>query len=133
MARYTGQRGMVYLSSTAAGTATAVVGLTSWSIDYTVDMVDVSAFGDTNKQYAPSLIDATGSFEGVWDDTESKLFSGSTSSTGVNIYLYPATNAPTKYWVIPAWLTGVTMEAGLTDAVSVSSGWSARGNISNTF
>lgn len=126
MAVYHGRNGIVYLSSTGTGTASSVLSLTTWSLDMSRDTVEVTSFGDTNKAYVVGLKDISGDFEGFWNDAESKLFSGADSSDGVKLYLYPSTNATSKYAYGPAWLD-VSIETGVSDAVSISGSFVANG------
>ena len=104
MARYHGKKGVVYLSTSGSGTPTATVGLRSWTLNSPTDKIEVTAFGDTNKQYVQGLPDISGELAGWWDDTYDGLYDGSRSSDGVNMYLYPSSDAPTKYWYGPAWV-----------------------------
>jgi hypothetical protein len=83
------------------------------------DKIEVTAFGDLNKTYVQGLPDLQGSFKGFWDDTESKPFTGASSTDGVKMYLYPSSDAPTKYWYGPAWLD-VTMDVPVSGSVSIS-------------
>ena len=119
MAKYSGKRGAVYLAITLTGNASTVVGLTSWSLDMTQDKIDVSSFLDTNKIVVPGLRDLQLSFDGNWDDTETKIFAGSTSTSGCNMILYPSLDAPTKYAAGGAWIDA-SMATGVNDKVSVS-------------
>lgn len=133
MAKYSGRRGRVYLAATGVGTPTAVLGITKWSLDMSQDTIETTEFGDTNKTYVPALRDVSGSFEGFWNDAETKLFAGATSDTGTQIYLYPdITNAPTKYAYGPAWLS-VQMETDVGDAVKLSADFAANGAWQVTF
>lgn len=124
MSKYHGRDGIVYLAATAGGTATTVLGLTSWSMDMSRDTVDVTEFGDTNKTYVVGLKDLTGDFDGFWNDAETKLFAGADSADGVKMYLYPSRNAPTKYAAGVAWLD-MSIDTGVTDAVAISGSFSA--------
>jgi hypothetical protein len=128
MARYHGNRGKVLMSTSGAGTATPVASMATWSLDAKTDYVDVTAFGDTNKQYVAGLPDYSGAFSGFWDDTDTTVYTGQTSSTGVKMYLYPDyTNKPTVYWYGLANVDySINADAG--DAVKVSGSFSAAGN-----
>ena len=127
MAKYSGRRGKVLVSATGTGTPTAVLGVSKWSLDLSQDTIETTEFGDTNKTYVPALRDVTGSFEGFWNDAETKLFSGAQSADGTFLYLYPDfTNAPTKYAYGPAWLS-VQMETDVGDAVKMSVDYAANG------
>ena len=126
MAVYHGKSGAVYISTTGTGTASSVTFQTAWTLDLSTDLVETTAFGDSNKTYVQGLRNIQGTLSGFWNDAESKLFTGSTSADGVKIYLYPSANAPSKYAYGPAWLS-VTMETGVADAVQVNTSFSANG------
>ena len=104
MARYHGKSGVVYLSTTGAGAATATTSLSAWSLDLSTDKVEVTAFGDLNKTYVQGLKDIKGSLSGFLDDTGLSLFTAADSTDGVKMYLYPSSASPTVYWYGPAWL-----------------------------
>ena len=127
MAVYAGRKGVVYLSTSGSGNATSVLKLTKWSLDQSTDKIEVTAFGDANKTYVQGLKDVKGSFSGFWDDTETKPFTAADSSDGCKMYLYPSSDAPTKYWYGPAWLD-VSIDTGVADAVSISGNFAANGS-----
>jgi hypothetical protein len=126
VARYAGRKGLVYLASSGSGTASAVVSLTTWSLDMTQDRLDTTSFGDTNKTYVVGLRDVTGTFEGHWDDSETKLFTGAQSSDGVKLYLYPSSDAISKYAYGPAWID-VSIATSVTDKVTITANFAANG------
>lgn len=126
MARYSGRHGMVYISTNGTGAAAAVVGLTNWSIDRSTDKIDVSGFGDTNKQYVLGLPDLKGSFAGTWDDTETKLYDAAASADGCKLYLYPSSDKAAAYWYGPAWVD-FSMACDANGKVSVSGNFVANG------
>lgn len=130
MARYPARKGVVYIS-TGAGVASAVLGINKWTLNKTTDKIDVTSFGDVNKTYVQGLPDIKGSFSGFWDDTETKLFTGAASATGVNIYLYPSADAPTKYHYGPAWIDA-SMDESVSGAVTVNCSFAANGAWSST-
>lgn len=126
MVKYPGRRAAVYMSTVGSGTASAVVGLSSWSLDQSTDSIEVTSFLDTNKTYLQGLKDIKGSFEGFWDDSETKLFAGADSADGVRMYLYPSLDRPTSYHYGPAWVN-TSMETGVSDAVKVTANFVANG------
>ncbi len=98
MARYSAKEGQIYMSITAAGAAVPVAGATAWTFDGSTDKVDVTAFGDANKQQVQGLANAGGTFTFVWDDTDSTLFDAADSGEAVRMYLYrDAANIPAQY------------------------------------
>lgn len=104
MARYHGAKGVVYMSTSGSGTASSLTGSNSWTLNMATDKVEVTAFGDTNKQYVQGLPDVSGTISAWWDDTTDAPYDGSQSSDGVKLYLYPSSDATTKYWYGPAWV-----------------------------
>jgi hypothetical protein len=128
MARYHGKSGQVYVSTTGTGTCIPVVALSSWSISLAKDRVDVTAFGDSNKQKVQGLAEVSGSISGWFDDTEATLFTAADSADGTKLYLYPdAANAPTKYWYGAAFLDISEVGTQVDGAVSVSASFDANG------
>lgn len=127
MARYAGRKGRILISTSGTGTATVVIGLTTWSLDRSTDKIDVSAFEDTNKQYVLGLPDCKGSFAGNWDDTETKLYAAAQSTDGCKLYLYPSADKLTAYHYGPAWVDfSMTVESN--GAVKVSCNFVAKGD-----
>src|SRR5678809_371673 len=104
MSAYPGRNGVVYISTSASGTATNVIKLNKWSLNRQTDKIEITSFSDANKTYVQGLADLQGSFSGFWDDTETKPFTASASSDGCKIYLYPSANAPSKFASGTAWL-----------------------------
>lgn len=104
MAKYHGQGGRVYLSTSGAGTAVQAVGLSSWSLDMATDKVDVTSFEDTNKVFVQGKRDLSGEFSGFWDEADDALFDAAESTTAIKLYLYPSKDAATRYFYGTAWL-----------------------------
>ncbi len=101
--------------------------LSSWSIDLSTDKEETTSFGDANKTYVQGLKDISGDFEGFWDDADSTIFTGADSADGVKLYLYPSTDAPSKYWYGPAW-TDYTIDSPVDGAVAMSGSFVANGS-----
>lgn len=127
MAKYHGKRGRVYISSTHTGAPVSVCMLDSWSFDGTMDTVEVTTFCDNNKVYVVGMDDAKGSFTGYWDNAEDTLYVASELGDSVSMYLYPSADAVTKYWYGYAFITGLSIDTGVGDAVKVSADWVAAG------
>jgi hypothetical protein len=131
MAAYAGKKGVVYLSTTGSGNATNVIKLNKWSVDASTDKYEVTSFGDVNKNYVQGLPDVKGSFSGFFDDTEAKITTGAASTDGVKLYLYPSSDAPTKYKCGPAWLDqSISVDEGGT--VSITGNFVANGSWANS-
>ncbi len=127
MSRYHGGKGVVYVSTTGSGTAIAAIGLSQWSLDRATDKVEVTAFGDTNKQYVQGLPDIKGSLAGFFDSADDALFDGADSNDGVKLYLYPSSLSPTIYHYGPAWLDA-SISVDVKGAVAVKGSFVAAGS-----
>ena len=129
MSRFHGRNGMVYLGLTNGGAATPVAFLTDWSINKTVDKVDVTAMGDSNHIYVAGLPDASGDFSGFWDDQTAQTYVAATDGLSRNLYLYPdIQNSPSAYFfglVLPDW----SIDGAVGGPVNFKSTWNAASKI----
>lgn len=127
MAKHAGRNGRVLLSATGTGVPTILLGVKTWSLDLSQDTIETTEFGDTNKTYVVGLRDVSGSFDGFWNDAETKLFAAAASADGGFMYLYPdASVSPTKYAYGPAWISA-SIDTDVGDAVNISADFSANG------
>jgi hypothetical protein len=123
---YHGRDAAVYISTTAAGTAAPLLTLTAWTMDRSTNRVDVTNFDSTNQEELQGWPSLRGTFEGFWNDTETKLFAATNSADGVKFYGYPTRRAPSKYVACTAWLDAST-ETRVDGATRVRGTWSAFG------
>lgn len=127
MTRYAGRGGVAYIGSSVGGAAASVVGLSKWSLDQTTEKIEVTAFGDPNKEYVMGLPDVKLSLSGFWDDTASDtIFQAAAANGGVNVYLYPTSLRTNKYWFGTAFLDA-TIEVDVKDAAKISANGVAAG------
>lgn len=131
MAAYHGKKGVIYLSTTGTGNASAVVKLNEWSLDSATDKAEVTSFGDVNKTYVQGLPDIKGTFAGFFDDTETKIATAAASSDGCKLYLYPSSDAATKYKCGPAWLDA-SIKVSNNGACTISGSFVANGSWANS-
>lgn len=127
MARYAARKGLVYIATDGSSAASPMTSMSAWSLDRSTDKLDVTCFLDANKTYVQGLPDLKGSFAGVWDDTENKLFSAAASSAAVRLYLYPSQDALTKYADGIAWVDG-SIDCSVAEAVKISGDFVAGGS-----
>jgi hypothetical protein len=126
MARYHGKAGVAYISVSATALASNIT-LTEWSLDQSTDVVETTSMGDSNKTYVQGLRDIRGTFSGMFDDTEyDTIFDAAESTDGIQVYLYPSSDAATIYWYGPAWLDA-SIRTGVSAAVEVSGNFVANG------
>ena len=132
MARLAGRSGRLYVgmtSSTAA--AEPITFLRQWSIDFTTDDIEVTAFGDTNKVYVAGLPDASGSFSGFYDDATAQLYTAAVDGAARRFYLYPTTADTGEYFSGTATFD-FSAEAAVDGAVTVSGNWKAATAVTKT-
>jgi len=128
MSTHAGRTGVVYIAiESVTGVATSTISLNAWTINRATDKFEVTSFGDANKTYVQGLPDVQGTIGGFWNDAETKPFGGAASTTGVKLYLYPDSTAPTKYAYGTAWLdASITVPVG--GAVAISANFAAAGS-----
>lgn len=127
MARYHGNKGQFFSSTTGSGAASLVASVTAFTLDMATDKVETTAFGDLNKTYVQGLKDVKGTISAFWEDSQDVLFDASDSTDGVKLYLYPASTAATKYFYGPAWLDA-SISVSVSGAVSMTGSFVANGS-----
>ena len=124
MARLAGRSGRLYVNLTSGGVPEPVTFIKSWSIDFAVDNIEVTAMGDTNKIYVSGLPDASGSFAGCYDDATVQTYTAAIDGVARSFYLYPTNAATTKYFFGTA-LFDFSVSSGVGDAIDISGNWNA--------
>lgn len=135
MARLHGRTGRLYadFSSAGGGSAAPVAALRSWEINASSDRVDVTAMGDSNKQYLQGLPDAQGSFSGWYDDAANTAYSAArdiSSNAARTFYLYPTTNDTDKYFYGTAYFD-VSITGDVGGAIETSGSWAAASDVTS--
>ena len=128
MSRFHGRNGVIYLSLTSGGAAVPVAFLTDWTINKTSDKVEVTAFQDANKTYVAGLPDASGSFNGFYDDATPQMYAAANDGLPRTMYLYESSLSPTNYWAGQI-LPDMAVTGGVGAAVTVTSNWNAAGPV----
>jgi hypothetical protein len=128
MARRHGSYGQMKMDPTGGATAVLVASLNAWTLDLSRDTVDVTAFGDLNKQYVLGLPDIKGTYGGWWDAAESKkLFDLALGVVAPLIELYPSSQDPTYYFKGHGY-TDASINVTATGAVALSGNFVASDN-----
>lgn len=124
MARIHGRRGRLYAGiASDSATAEPIAFLDKWNIDFTVDKVDVTCLGDTNKVYVSGLPDASGTFGGFYDTATAQLYTASQDGLARKFYLYPDTSDGDYFYGTGLFDFSVT--GGVSEAVTISGAWAA--------
>ncbi len=110
----------------AGSTATAepVAYQSSYSINFTTNKMDVTAFGDSNKVYIAGLPDAAGDFSGFYDDATGQTYAAATDGVARRFYLYPNSATATQYF-FGTVLADFTINADVDGPTQVSASWAA--------
>lgn len=130
MARIHGKTGQILMDTTPASPVTpvALADVNSFTIDLGTDKVDVTCFGDTNKQKVVGLPDYSGTITGFWNKLSSPtIFAVILASATAWLRLLPNSAEPTYMFEGLAYLDG-SLNVSATGAVSFSSKWDAAGN-----
>ena len=128
MARRHGSQGEVAIDPDGTTTYVPVAALNSWTLDSARDKVDVTAFGDVNKQYVVGLPDTKGTFGGWWDETSTPdtIFAVAGGDVPVGLRLTPSKVTPTYFASGLAYLDA-SIDVKSDGAVAISGEWVAAG------
>lgn len=129
MARISGRNGRLYAGIASSGTAEPIAFLNKWSLKFSVDKMEVTAFGDANKTYLAGLPDAQGDFGGFYDSATAQLYTAATDGVARKFYLYPDNTSTGQYW----FGTGIfdfSIDGAVDGPVSVSGSFAAASAVS---
>jgi hypothetical protein len=128
MARIHGKQGVVYCGIASGAAASPVAFMSDWTMNFTLDKVEVTAMGDKNKVYVAGLPDANGDFTGWYDDVTSQTYIAAVDGVARNFYLYPNTGNQLNYFfgtIFPDF----NVTGGVSKAVDVKATWVAGSQI----
>lgn len=130
MARIAGRSLRLYVglaSDTAA--AEPIAYISKWTFNQATDTFEVTAGGDTNKVYVAGLPDASGSFNGFYDDASAQTYTAAADGLARRFYLYPKTpSAAGPYWFGTA-VFDFNVEADVAGAVAISGDFQASSTV----
>jgi len=123
MAELSGTGGMVYIGADIGG-------IKSWTLDYTVDMLDTTDFTDgntTNSQrtFIPGLSQWSGSFEGYKDGAPQGLG----FSAAVTLKLE---EDGTYFWTGSAYITGLHETTSVDGVITISYDFQGTGELTES-
>lgn len=129
MSRIHGARGRIYMGiASPAATATPLLHVANWSINFSTEKADVTAMGDKNKVYVAGLPDASGEMSGFMDDATNQTYLAAVDGLPRKFYLYPSTSDNTKYF-FGTILPDFQASAAIDGPVELSSSWNAADEI----
>lgn len=126
-----GYKGQVKMDSAGGplpGTPVEVADLNAWTLDMARDQVDVSAFGDLNKQYVLGLMDVKGTYGGWWNSASSPaLFQVARGDVPVILNLVPTRDEAAFFFAGLAYLDA-SIDVGSGGGISISGNYVAAGD-----
>lgn len=125
MARISGRKGVLYVgiaSDTVA--ASEVAYLKKWSLSFSTDNYDVTAFGDDNKVSVVGLPDASGSYDGFYDTATAQLYTAASDGLARKCYIYPDRSTSSTYFFGTAFFD-MNIDTPVDGAVSISGDFQA--------
>lgn len=109
-------------------TPVALADLDDFTLDMSTDRVEVTAFGDSNKQRVTGLPDFSGTLGGFWNKTSSPAFFAVVlSGLPAWLRLTPDSVDPTYFFEGLANIDG-SIKVSAKGAVTISGKWDAAGN-----
>lgn len=129
MARIHGRNGRLYVGIASAGTAEPIAFLNKWSMSFSTDDVEVTAFGDTNKTYVAGLPDVDGSFAGFYDNATAQTLTAATDGVARKFYAYPDNTSSSQYWFGTA-IFDFAVSTGVGEAATISGNFKASSAVS---
>lgn len=119
MPRISGRNGVVYANLTSGGTAEPIAYLNNWALTFTVNNIDVTAFGDVSKVYVGALPDFKGTYAGFYDTSTVQMYTAAVDGVARKFYLYPDRTNTAQYWFGTA-IFDMSITAGVDGAVAIS-------------
>lgn len=129
MARIAGRNGRLYAGIGSAGTAEPIAFLNKWSLNFSTDKIEVTAFGDTTKVYVAGLPDCQGDFGGFYDNATAQLYTAATDGVARRFYLYPDNTNTGQYWFGTA-IFDFSVTGDVASSVDISGGFAAASAVS---
>lgn len=125
--RLHGKNASVYING-QKGVGTRISNRTEWTLNLNRDYVDVTCFGDTNKQYLTGLKDISGTLNGILDVSGDTAVNAA-DLDAVPLYLYG--DDRTGHELLLAYglaLLDASITASNTDAIKMTGNFRAAGN-----
>lgn len=125
MARSAGRNGRLYMGIAAGGTAEPIAFISKFAADMKTNQIKVTAFGDPNEVYVGGLPDATGTFDGYFDDATQQMYTAAIDGLARKMYAYEnIVTQPSQYFFTTA-IFGFHVEWSVDGSVDISGSWAA--------
>lgn len=124
MSRISSRNAVIYLGATTSAEASLLTYQNSYTLNLEFERIDVTAFGDSTKQYVAGIADASGEFSGFLDDASVQTYTAAIDGLPRKFYLYPSSLSTGRYF-FGTVLADLTINGEVAGAAEVSSKWSA--------
>ena len=126
--RIHGKNGQIKIDPAGGSALVVLADMKTWTLDLSTDRVEVSAFGDTNKQRVAGLPDFQGALAAWWNAaTSPAYFAAVLAGAPVTLRLIPNSADPTVYFGGLANVDG-SINVDANGGVSIAGKWDAAGN-----
>lgn len=129
MSRVSGKNGLLYANITSGGTAEPIAFVNQFQLNFATDKQDVTCFNDTNKVYVSGFSDASGSYQGFYDNATAQLYTAATDGVARKFYFYPDRTATSQYWFGTA-IFDFSVQEQIGGGVAISGNWAAASAVS---
>jgi len=124
--KYHAKAGIIYMSTSGTTAASLVGGFRAYTLDGSQEKVDTTEFGATNRTSVQGFPAYAGTLTGFWASDDAIFRVASQSADGTNLYIYPSSNAPSKYVGGPAWVD-MSLSGAVDAAVGTTAAFVAKG------
>jgi hypothetical protein len=124
LSRIAGRNARLYMNITSGGTAEPIAFISTFELNQASDRFDVTAFGDSNKTYVAGLPDASGSFNGWYDNATAQTYTAASDGVARKFYFYPDNTNTAQYWFGTAFFD-FSVQTGVDGGAAVSGNWNA--------
>lgn len=129
--RYHARDGLLYVGATTSAEASLATFISSFTMDFKSDRIDVTAFGDANKAYVQGFSDAQGTYEGFRESAAKQLLTAAQDGNDRKFYFYEDRDSMTAYFYGRAFFD-FGMNNSVSDAGKTSGSWAASGTVSTS-
>lgn len=129
MAELSGTAGSVVLYDASAGTA-AIIGMSEWSLDFSDNVVETTAFGDRFTDRIAGIMDWSLSFSGN-RDTDTSQTTLINAALGGSVVAFRAYESATGYWSGSVILDGMSPSIAVDGKGDMSFSGAGKGALVN--
>lgn len=90
MARLAGRNAVIYFGATTAAAASPLTFGAKYSLNFTTNKIDVTAFGDRGKVVVAGLAAQSGDMTGWFDDATAQTYTAAVDGLARKLYIYPS-------------------------------------------